>query len=92
MRRRTLGANRAAYRTYVENQAAGGEADAVLAAARDRDGYVLGDERFREQVDGELYVARMSKVQTGDIVWPSGVVVLIERVWSAVAEAFDRPL
>lgn len=68
MGRMTDRRNQVAYKKYVE-QMMGGE-DAVLREARDRSMYAVGDQRFAEQTEEDIKVARFTKIDTGDIRWP----------------------
>jgi putative transposase len=61
-------ANRAAYRRYVEQMLR--SEDDVLAEARGRSAYAIGDERFVAETEEDMAAARRSKVDCGDIVWP----------------------
>ena len=60
--------NRAAYRTYVAQML--GAEDEVLAEARGRSGYAIGDKRFVAETEEDIASARRSKVDRGDIAWP----------------------
>lgn len=60
--------SRAAYREYIEGLL-GGE-DEELKEAQGISAYAIGDREFIEETEEEIKEARMSKVVTGDIVWP----------------------
>jgi len=61
--------SRAEYREYIEGLL-GGE-DAELKEAQEISAYAIGDREFIEATEEDIKEAKMSKVVTGDIVWPA---------------------
>jgi len=92
MERRTRRGQQAAYRRYVESMTGAKAVDEPLQEARARHGYAVGNETFLETVGEDLYAARMSRVETGDIRWPQPKPVSMETISATIADAYGvRP-
>jgi REP element-mobilizing transposase RayT len=84
---RTLAGNRRAYRAYVEGFV--GKDDQALKGALAASRYAIGDERFREEVGGELEEARMRKGVYGrDVLWPEEKALAVEKIEELVCQEF----
>lgn len=88
--RRTQRGCHAAYKRYLESFVS--KNDTELVKAMDANRYAIGDEAFVEQVESDLQDLRVDKGVYGDIRWPTGKHVPIERIAESVAGAFKLPM
>ena len=68
MGRGTAKGNRESYAQFVETMLREDDETFLEEAGKSR--YAIGDERFREETEGELASKRMERIVSGDIVWP----------------------
>lgn len=83
---RTQQGCRRAYRRYIESFISTNDDEFISVMGAER--YAIGDQEFVEQVASDLLDVRVDKGVYGDIRWPTGRHVPVERIAGIVAEAF----
>ena len=88
--RQTLRGRHAAYKRYIELFVTKHDTGFVEAMAANR--YAIGDDAFTGQVESDLRDVRVDKGVYGDIRWPTGRYVPVERIAELVADLFKLPV